>query len=125
MKSSSPNSSTSSTSTALILRSTSKTDELIKLSRNTPSLHSALEIAQSAELYDQEGQIDVAFDKYQTSLGLLLPLLSQEPKGDRKTLLSQEIKRWMKRAETIKDLKAIEEKTELEAEAVDKTCKIQ
>ena len=76
-------------------------------------------------MYDQEGQTDVAFDKYQTSLGLLLPLLSQEPKGDRKTLLSQEIKRWMKRAETIKDLKAIEEKTELEPEAVDKTCKIQ
>ena len=118
--------SSSSKSENLYLRSNSKTDELLKLSRNTPPLYSALEIVQSAELYDQEGQTDVAFEKYQTSLGLLLPLLSNEPKGDRKSLLSQEIKRWMTRAETLKDVKALEDKASLaEGEGVDKTCRIQ
>ena len=114
----------STASDKLLLRSNSKTDELLRLSRNTPPLYSALEIAQSAELYDQEGQTDVAFDKYQTSLGLLLPLLGKEHKGDRKNLLSQEIKRWMTRAETIKDIKAIEVKESV-ADGVDKTCRIQ
>merc|ERR1711971_649549 len=129
LKSTSEGSSTTSSSSKserLYLRSNSKTDELLKLSRNTPPLYSALEIVQSAELYDQEGQADVAFEKYQTSLGLLLPLLSNEPKGDRKILLSQEIKKWMTRAETLKDFKALEDKASLaEGEGVDKTCRIQ
>ena len=86
-------------------------------------------MAQSAERYDLEGQVGIAFDKYQSALGLLLPLLAQEPKGDRKTLLSKEINRWMRRAETIKDMKAIEDKA-LVADAVDsslleKQCAIQ
>ena len=102
----------------------SKIEDLLKLSRNTPSLSSALEIAQSAELYDMEGQIDVAFDKYQSALGLLLPLLSTEPKGERKQLLKTEINRWMTRAETLKDMKSIEEKAVAES-VDDKTCRIQ
>ena len=104
----------------------SRTDELIKLCRNTPNLKTALEIGQSAELYDHEGQLGIAFDKYQSALGLLIPLLQNEPKGDRKTMLSQEIKRWMSRAETIKDLKALETKSALGADSVDSSqCRIQ
>jgi len=124
LKSTSSSTTSSSNAERLFLRSNSKTDELLKLSKNTPPLHSALEIAQSAELYEQEGQFEVAFEKYQTSLGLLLPLLTNEPKGDRKSLLSQEIKRWMTRAETLKDLKALEDKVDV-ADGVDKTCAIQ
>ena len=104
-----------------------KVDELLKLCRNTPNLKTAVEIAQSAELYDLEGQLEIAFDKYQSALGLLIPLLQNEPKGDRKTLLSQEIKRWMSRAETIKDLRALETKSALadSVDSLDKQCRIQ
>ena len=69
---------TSTTRSSEILRSqqsTSRLDDLLLMSKNTPSLHTALEIGQSAEHYDLEGQQDVAFDKYQTALGLLIPLL--------------------------------------------------
>lgn len=120
-------SSNSSSTKSTLSRLSSKTDELLRLSKNTPPLFSALEIAQSAELYDAEGQIDVAFDKYQSALGLLLPLLSKEPKGERKILLSQEVKRWMTRAETIRDYKAIQDKALAIADEVDdgKTCRLQ
>lgn len=98
------------------------------MSKNTPSLHTALEIAQSAELYDLEGQHTVAFEKYQTALGLLIPLLTKEPKSERKTLLTSEVKRWMTRAETLKDLKALEDKVlsdNVSESVLDKQCLIQ
>ena len=85
-------------------------------------------LAQSAELYDAEGQHDIAFEKYQTALGLLIPLLSKEPKSDRKTVLTQEIKKWMSRAETLKDIKALEEKVlndNISESVLDKQCLIQ
>ena len=105
--------------------SNSKSEELVKLSRNTPALKNALEIALSAELYDAEGQLEVAFEKYQSALGLLLPLLTSEPKGERKTLLSQQIKHWMSRAETIRDIQALEDKAAI-GDAVDgKSCVLQ
>ena len=111
---SSPTSSVSETRSSEILtlrqQSSSRLDDLLLMSKNTPSLHTALEIGQSAEHYDLEGQHDVAFDKYQTALGLLIPLLSKEPKSERKTLLTHEVKRWMTRAETLKDLKNLEDK---------------
>ena len=98
------------------------------MSKNTPPLHTALEIAQSAELYDFEGQHEVAFEKYQTALGLLIPLLSKEPKSDRKSVLTQEIKRWMSRAELLKDLKNLEDKAlndTISESMLDKQCLIQ
>ena len=101
------------------------------MSKNTPSLQTALEIGQSAEHYDLEGQNDVAFDKYQTALGLLIPLLSKEPKSERKTLLTLEVKRWMTRAETLKDLKNLQDKVMSdtisfgENTLLDKQCSIQ
>lgn len=107
----------------------SKIEELVKMSQNTPNLKTGVEIAQSAELYDFEGQHGTALDKYQSALGVLIPLLANEPKGDRKTLLNQEIKRWMNRAETIKDLKALEDKcmsdSICENANLDKQCLIQ
>ena len=112
-------------------QSTSRLDDLLLMSKNTPSLHTALEIGQSAEHYDLEGQQDVAFDKYQTALGLLIPLLSKEPKSERKTLLTLEVKRWMTRAETLKDLKNLQDKAMSdtislgENTLLDKQCSIQ
>ena len=126
--------STTTTRSSEILRSqqsTSRLDDLLLMSKNTPSLHTALEIGQSAEHYDLEGQQDVAFDKYQTALGLLIPLLSKEPKSERKTLLTLEVKRWMTRAETLKDLKNLQDKAMSdtisygENTLLDKQCSIQ
>ena len=132
---SSPTSSVSETRSSEILtlrqQSSSRLDDLLLMSKNTPSLHTALEIGQSAEHYDLEGQHDVAFDKYQTALGLLIPLLSKEPKSERKTLLTHEVKRWMTRAETLKDLKNLEDKVMSdtisfgENTLLDKQCSIQ
>ena len=105
-----------------------KLDELLKLSSATPALKTGLEIAQSAEFYEKEGQYGIAIERYQKSLGLLLPLLSSEPKGPRKTLLAAEVNRWMSRAESVKELMAIQNKalTDCEADSVtDKQCTIQ
>ncbi len=91
-------------------------------------LSPGLEIAQSAELYEKEGQYGIAIERYQKSLGLLLPLLSSEPKGPRKTLLAGEVNRWMSRAEAVKELMAIQNKalSDCEADSVtDKQCTIQ
>ncbi len=118
--------SSSSASTSLPQRLL-KADELLKMCNNTPALKTAVEIAHSAELYDREGQTEIAAEKYTTALGLLLPLLSKEPKGERKTLLSQEIKRWMSRAETIKALKEMKDRDQdfiMESSNLEKNCSI-
>lgn len=105
-----------------------KLDELMKLSAATPQLKTALEIAQSAEFYEREGQYGPAIHRYQKSLGLLIPLLTTEPKGPRKNLLSVEVNRWMGRAEAVKELMSIQEKALADCEAdsvTDKQCLIQ
>ena len=79
-------------------------DELLRLCSSTPALKAALEIGQSAELYDREGQFEMAVDLYKKSLGLLLPLLRSEPNGPRKTRLAAQVDRWMCRAEKAADL---------------------
>ena len=100
----------------------------MRLSAPTPALKTCLEIAQSAELYEREGQYGTAIERYQKSLGLLLPLLSSEPAGPRKTLLATQINTWMSRAEAVKELMKIQEKAlaDVEGESVsDKQCSIQ
>lgn len=99
------------------------TDELLNLSSNTPQMKTAVEIAQSGEMYELECKFDVAFEKYQTALGMLIPLLSAEPKGHRKTLLSSEVARWMARAETIKEI--VQQSETDVADSIDKQCVIQ
>jgi len=105
----------SSQSSAIVLPKSSSFDdervkELVRLCSVTPQLKTGLEIMQSAELYELEGQYSVALDKYQTALGIILPALSKEPKGQRKTLLHSETKGWMSRAEKVKEVIAIQEK---------------
>lgn len=77
-------------------------DELLRLSSSTPQIKTALDIGASGELYAHEGSYATALEKYQLSLGCLLPLMKTEPKGRRKDLLTEEAKRWMTQAEYIK-----------------------
>ena len=105
-----------------------KLDELLRLSSATPALKTALEIGQSAEFYEKEAKFGIAIERYQKSLGLLLPLLSSEPKGPRKALLASQVHRWMGRAEAVKELVKIQEKVQAQSEAdsvSDKQCVIQ
>lgn len=88
----------------------SKFDELVSLSSTNPKLMNGLEIASAAEAYELENNYPTALAKYQSALGLLLPLLSEDPKGRRKTLLHGEVTKWMGRAEYIKQVLEIQEK---------------
>ena len=78
--------------------------ELIKLVSTTPQIMTGIDIAQSAELYKKEGNYSISLEKYELSLGKLIPLLQNEPQGRRKDLLKAEISRWMKEAEDVKIL---------------------
>ncbi|KDR19557.1 serine/threonine-protein kinase ULK3-like isoform X2 [Zootermopsis nevadensis] len=78
--------------------------ELCHLCTGTPAMIAALEIASSAEQYVAEGHYQKALDKFQSCLGILIPLLSNEPKGHRRDLLYSQIHLWMKQAESTKAL---------------------
>ncbi len=60
---------------------------LVSLCLNTPNLKTALEIGVSAQMYLAEGKYSVALEKFESSLGMLLPCLASEPSGLRKELL--------------------------------------
>ena len=87
-----------------------------------------LEILQSAESYEKERQYKLALENYQKGLELMIPLLKTEPKGERKAALTPEIKRWMTKAEAVKELISIQEQVlaentvEIDSE---KTCILQ
>ncbi|MCL4143485.1 UNVERIFIED_CONTAM: hypothetical protein GTU68_031183, partial [Idotea baltica] len=76
--------------------------ELLQLTKTTPQMTTAIEIAQSAELYEQERNYSSALEKYEMALGKLISLLPNEPKGRRKDLLMEEVNRWMNQAEKVK-----------------------
>ncbi|KAL7640727.1 UNVERIFIED_CONTAM: hypothetical protein RMT77_009002 [Armadillidium vulgare] len=78
--------------------------ELLQLTKTTPQMTTAIEIAQSAELYEKEQNYSAALEKYEMALGKLLNLLQNEPKGRRRDLLIEEVSRWMDQAERIKAL---------------------
>lgn len=72
------------------------------MSSSSPNLKNALDIGQQAELYACEKSFETSLDKFQIALGILVPLLSNEPSGMRKNLLHQQIMKWMNEAENIK-----------------------
>nr|CAD7194838.1 unnamed protein product [Timema douglasi] len=78
--------------------------ELYNQSTSTPKLASGLEIGSVAEQYMAEGQYKAALEKFQGSLGVLVPLLASEPKGRRRDLLHQQIQLWLVQAENTKSL---------------------
>ncbi|XP_018007272.1 serine/threonine-protein kinase ULK3 [Hyalella azteca] len=78
--------------------------ELSALAATTATMLGAIDIAKSAELYEQEGSNSIAIEKYELALGKLLSLSQNEPHGRRRELLLEVIQHWLKRAELIKDV---------------------
>ena len=108
----------------------SKYEELFNLCASNSKLQTGLEIAKAAEEYELEANYKVAQDKYKTALGILIPLLSEEPAGGRKTLLHAEVKRWLTRAECVKELLSIQDRVIAQNSALDvpdggKQCSLQ
>ncbi|XP_049938547.1 serine/threonine-protein kinase ULK3 [Schistocerca serialis cubense] len=77
-------------------------EELMRLCATNSTMQTALEIGASAEQYLKEGQYSHALEKFQSCLGLLVPLLSSEPKGRRRDLLHTQVQQWLTQAENIK-----------------------
>jgi hypothetical protein len=75
-----------------------------QLCNATPAIATAVEIGCSAEQYVSEGHYQSALDKFESSLGILIPLLTNEPKGRRRDLLYNQIQLWMTQAESTKAL---------------------
>lgn len=51
----------------------------------------ALEIGEAAEQYLAEGSYALALEKFQSCLGVLVPLLGKEPLGRRRDLLYKQV----------------------------------
>lgn len=61
----------------------------------SPNLSAALEIAINAQMYLAEGKYELALEKFQSSLGILIPALPEEPNGKRKELLYRQVRKPM------------------------------
>ena len=61
------------------------------LSHSSPSLKTALEIGRQGELYLYERKFDAALESFTSALSILVPFLNKEPKGERRTLLIQQV----------------------------------
>lgn len=72
------------------------------LSSSSPDLQNGLDIGRQAELYAHEKSFQTSLETFQTALGILVPVLSNEPSENRKNLLHQQIMTWMNEAENIK-----------------------
>jgi len=103
-------------------------DDLIHKCSTTPQMKLGLEILLSAESYEKERQYKLALENYQKGLELMIPLLKTEPKGERKSALTPQIKRYMTKAEAVKELISIQERVLAESNVEidsDKTCILQ
>ncbi|KAH8382110.1 hypothetical protein KR009_001962 [Drosophila setifemur] len=78
--------------------------QLFALSHSSPSLKTGLEIGRKGELYLYERKLDAALESYTSALGVLVPFVNNEPKGERRNLLLQQLEFWMKEAESIKSI---------------------
>ncbi|XP_046822730.1 serine/threonine-protein kinase ULK3 isoform X1 [Vespa crabro] len=74
------------------------------LSKSTPSMADALDIGEVGVQYLSEGNYVQALEKFQSSLSVLVPLLSKEPLGHRRDLLHEQVQLWMRTAESTKIL---------------------
>lgn len=77
---------------------------------SNPQMKTGLDIGTDAEYYAFERKLDVALEAYKRALSILVPLLSDEPEGERKKLLHKQILDWMKEAESIKSILQAQEK---------------
>uniref|UniRef100_A0A1A9VVF5 Serine/threonine-protein kinase ULK3 n=1 Tax=Glossina austeni TaxID=7395 RepID=A0A1A9VVF5_GLOAU len=78
--------------------------ELHALSHSSPALKTALDIGRQGELYLYEHKFQLALETFTSALGVMVPFLNKEPKGERRTLLVQQLENWMKEAESIKNI---------------------
>ncbi|XP_030375945.1 serine/threonine-protein kinase ULK3 [Scaptodrosophila lebanonensis] len=78
--------------------------QLFALSHSSPTLKTGLEIGRQGELYLYERKLDAALDAYTSALGMLVPFVNNEPKGERRNLLLQQLEFWIKEAESIKSI---------------------
>ncbi|XP_032597665.1 serine/threonine-protein kinase ULK3 isoform X1 [Drosophila grimshawi] len=78
--------------------------QLFLLSNSSPSLKTGLEIGRKGELYLYERKLDAALEAYTSALGILVPFVNNEPKGERRNLLLQQLDFWIKEAESIKSI---------------------
>ncbi|XP_012527854.1 serine/threonine-protein kinase ULK3 [Monomorium pharaonis] len=99
-------------------------NELRILSKSTTSMMDALEIGEAAEQYLAEGSYALALEKFQSCLGILVPLLGKEPIGRRRDLLHKQVQIWMKEAESTKGLLATKDIDSLQR-APDEQCVLQ
>ncbi|XP_054734610.1 serine/threonine-protein kinase ULK3 isoform X2 [Anastrepha obliqua] len=83
--------------------------QLFALSHSSPQLKSALEIGRQGELYLYEKKFKAALEAYTSALGMLVPFTNNEPKGERRNLLLQQLEIWMKEAESIKSILSAKE----------------
>lgn len=58
---------------------------------SSPNIQSALEIGRVAELFLSENNLDAATNSFRTALGLLVPLLQEEPAGHRRDMLHKQV----------------------------------
>jgi len=61
------------------------------LSNSSPSMKTGLEIGRKGELYLYERKLDAALESYTSALGILVPFVNNEPKGERRNLLLQQV----------------------------------
>lgn len=61
------------------------------LSHSSPSLKTGLEIGRQGELYLFERKYEAALESFTSALGILVPFINKEPKGDRRALLLQQV----------------------------------
>lgn len=83
--------------------------QLFAMSNSSPRLKNALDIGRQAELYLYEKKFESAFDSFKSALSILVPFLSNEPIGNRKTLIIQQIDFWMKEAESLQTLLSVKD----------------
>lgn len=64
---------------------------LVAVSNSSPSLKTALEIGRQGELYLYERKFEMALESFTTSLGILVPFINNEPKGERRNILLEQV----------------------------------
>lgn len=60
---------------------------------STPAVQHALDIGRQAELYTYEQNFSTALESFTSALNVLVPLIRQEPNGERKDLLQLQVNR--------------------------------
>ncbi|KAF6211189.1 hypothetical protein GE061_014304 [Apolygus lucorum] len=71
---------------------------------STPKMVDGIDIGLTAQMYLYEGNYSLALDHFKLCLNLLVPLLENEPPGQRRTLLTQMTKEWLNEAESAEAL---------------------